>query len=223
MNVGVIIPAAGSGRRMGGVRKAFMVVGGKPLLQHCVDVFLAHPLVRTVVVALSAEDLSNPPDWLQNERIVLVAGGSERADSVRSAIAALPDGVEAVLIHDAARPLITAELIDRVLAEVERGRSATVAVQVTDTLHEVNEGREIRATPNRADFWRAQTPQAFPREVLELGFATLPNVSSATDEAGLIAAGGWPVVVVPGESWNIKVTTPDDVAMVETTLRERRK
>lgn len=223
MNVGAIIPAAGSGRRMGGVRKAFMVVSGKPLLQHCIDVFLAHPLVRTVVVALSAEDLSNVPNWLQDPRVILVEGGNERADSVRSATAALSDDIDAVVIHDAARPLITAELIDRVLAEVERGRSATVAVQVTDTLHEVDDGGEIRATPDRTHFWRAQTPQAFPRDVLELAFATLPNASSATDEAGLIAAGGWPVVVVPGESWNIKVTTPDDVAVVETTLRARLK
>lgn len=223
MNVGVIIPAAGSGQRMGGVRKAFLPVGGKPLLQHCVEVFLAHALVRIIVVALAPEDLARIPEWLGNARIRLVEGGSERADSVRSAIAALPEDIEAVVIHDAARPLITAELIDRVLAEVDCGRSATVAIQVTDTLHEVKDTREIRATPNRSHFWRAQTPQAFPRDVLELAFTTLPNVSAATDEAGLIAAGGWPVVVVPGESWNIKVTTPDDVRIVEATLRERLK
>ena len=223
MKVGAIIPAAGAGRRMGGVRKPFMAAGGKALLQHCVDVFTAHPLVHTVVVALSAEDAGNPPAWLKQPGILVVHGGDERADSVQAGLHALAEDVDAVIIHDAARPLVTPELIDRVLAEVREGRSATVGIPVTDTLHEVDERGVIQATPDRTKYWRAQTPQGFPREVLELAFATLPNASTATDEAGLVAAGGWNVVVVPGESWNIKVTIPEDLTFVETRLRGRNR
>ena len=222
MNVGAIIPAAGAGRRMGGVRKAFLEMGGKPLLQYSVTACLAHPAVRQVVVALAAEDLHDVPAWLKDARVSLVAGGSERADSVRAGLAALSDDIDAVLIHDAARPLINGDLIDRVLHEVRAGSSATVAIPVTDTLHDADTKHEIRATPDRNRFWRAQTPQAFPRDVLELAFATNAAAASATDEAGLVAAGGWPVRVVPGEAWNIKVTTADDVAIAEAALRERR-
>lgn len=222
MRVGAIIPAAGSGKRMGGVRKAFVEIGGKPMLQHCIDVFLAHPRIDTIVVPLAQADIDSAPAWLQEPRIVLVSGGEERADSVRAGLHALADEIDAVVIHDAARPLITQTLIDRVLSEVEHGRSATVGVQVSDTLHQVGDANEIRATPDRSNFWRAQTPQAFPRDVIELAFATLPNVSLATDEAGLVAGGGWQVVVVPGESWNIKVTTNDDLLFVESMLHEDR-
>lgn len=223
MKAAAILPAAGAGKRMGGVRKAFMEVGGKPLLQHCVEVFLGHPAIDIVVVPLAADDIDGAPAWLGQPRVALVAGGEERADSVRAGVAALPDDVDAVIIHDAARPLVNATLIDRVLLEVQRGRSATVAIPVSDTLHQVDDSHEIRATPDRARFWRAQTPQAFPRDVLELAFTTLPNVSLATDEAGLVAGGGWKVVVVPGEPWNIKVTTIEDLLFVETALRERER
>lgn len=220
MKAGAIIPAAGAGRRMGGVRKALMQVAGKPLLQHSVEVLRGHPGVDVIVVALPAEDVSNAPEFLRHPDVIIVAGGDERGDSVRLALAAMPNSIDAVLVHDAARPLITPELIDRVLAEVALGHSATVGIPVTDTLHEVGESSKIERTPDRARFWRAQTPQAFPREVLELAFARSAT-ARATDEAGMVAAGGWLVRVVSGEHWNIKVTTPDDLARVEAVLRER--
>ena len=91
MRTAAIIPAAGSGRRIGGVRKAFMPVGGRPMLQYSIDVFLGHPDVRTVVVALVAEDLAAAPAWLRDPRLTLVEGGVERADSVRNALRSLPD------------------------------------------------------------------------------------------------------------------------------------
>lgn len=223
MNVAAIIPAAGAGRRMGGMRKAFMPLAGKPMLQYSVDAFLAHPEVRLVVVALAAEDFAAPPAWLKRPHVRVVNGGAERADSVRAALAEIGEDFDAVIVHDAARPLVNADLINRVLNEVRSGRSAIVAIPVTDTLHEVDTANDIRATPDRSRFWRAQTPQAFPRDVLELAFSSTRHFSSATDEAGLVAAGGWRVRIVPGEPWNVKVTTPDDVTRVEAALRERRR
>jgi 2-C-methyl-D-erythritol 4-phosphate cytidylyltransferase len=205
---------------MGGVRKAFMQLAGKPLLQHSVDAFRAHPAIHTVVVAVAPEDLENPPGWLNQPDIILVKGGAERADSVLAGVAALPADADAVIVHDAARPLVNADLIDRVLNELQRGKSVTLAIQVTDTLHEVDRARHIRTTPDRQLFWRAQTPQAFPRDVLESALRT-PDASRATDEAGLVASCGWHVGIVPGEAWNIKVTTPDDIALAESALASR--
>ncbi|MGQ0562834.1 MAG: IspD/TarI family cytidylyltransferase, partial [Gemmatimonadota bacterium] len=115
MKAAAIIPAAGAGRRLGGLRKAFMEVAGRPMLQHSVDVFLAHPAVGMVVVALAAEDIESAPAWLKQSRIALVHGGAQRADSVRAGLRALPADIDTVIVHDAARPLVNALLIDRVL------------------------------------------------------------------------------------------------------------
>ena len=221
MKIAAIIPAAGTGRRVGGIRKAFMLLDGKPMLQYSIEVFRSHVAIQTVVVALAAEDFQTPPDWLSQAGVVLVQGGLQRAESVRAALNALDEDTEGVIVHDAARPLVNADMIDRVLAKLTRGRSATLGLQVTDTLHLVNHDFDIRDTPDRSEFWRAQTPQAFPRDVLEMAFAASPDPSTATDEAGLVAAGGWRVNVVPGEPWNIKVTTPADIAIVESALRDR--
>jgi 2-C-methyl-D-erythritol 4-phosphate cytidylyltransferase len=223
MRVAAILPAAGAGRRMGGVRKAFLQLAGKPLLQYSLDVFLQHPAVEQVVIALPADDFETPPQWLdrREDRVTLVQGGAERAYSVRAALAVLPPEIDTVVIHDAARPLVTSELIDRVLAEAAHGHAATVAIAVTDTLHEADAAMNIVRTPDRTSYWRAQTPQAFPRQLLEQAFASHANASAATDEAGLVAASGAQVRLVQGAVWNIKVTTPDDVATAEATLRER--
>lgn len=221
MKVGAIIPAAGSGTRMGGTRKAFLELAGKPLLQYCLDSFFRVESIRHIVVVLPADEVRNAPQWLSKPRVVIVAGGAQRADSVRAGLRALPDDVDVVVVHDAARPLVTPELIGRVLDVAERGVSATTALPVTDTLHEVDDSDGIKATPDRSRFWRAQTPQAFLREALELAYARVENASSATDEAGLVARAGWMVKVVPGESWNIKITTPEDLALAEAALRTR--
>ena len=221
MNIAAIIPAAGAGRRMGGVRKAFLPVAGKPMLQHSIDVFRAHTGITQIVVVLAADDMAAAPEWLRDSRVTLAEGGAERADSVRNALHVLDDNVDAVLIHDAARPLISADLIDRLIIELNEGRCGTVAIPVTDTLHEADERLDIRYTPDRSRYWRAQTPQAFPRAILEQAFALSTSASAATDEAGLVAAAGWPVRIVAGDPRNIKVTTADDVTFVEAALRER--
>lgn len=220
MNVGVIIPAAGSGTRMGGTRKPFLKLAGKPLLQYSLEAFFQIDSIHNIVVALPGDETARPP-WLVDKRVQIVAGGAHRADSVRAGLNALPDDVDVVVVHDAARPLVTPELIRRVLQAVNRQVGATVAVPVTDTLHEVDAQQTILATPPRSRFWRAQTPQAFPREALELAYARNEDASSVTDEAGLVARSGWTVKVVPGEPWNMKITTPEDLVLAEAALRER--
>ena len=220
MRAGAIIPAAGSGTRMGGARKAFLELGGKPLLQHCLEAFFQVDVISTIVVALAADDADNPPAWLQHDRVHIVRGGSQRAESVRAGLDALGEDVDVVVVHDAARPLVTAEMIRSVIEIAARGGSATVALPVTDTLHEVDDVG-IVGTVDRTRYWRAQTPQAFPREALEIAYARIEDFANATDEAGLVASSGFTVKVIAGAAWNIKITTPDDVALAEATLAER--
>jgi 2-C-methyl-D-erythritol 4-phosphate cytidylyltransferase len=222
MKVGVIIPAAGSGVRMGGVRKPFLLLAGEPLLQHCLAAFSGIDRDTTIVVALPPDMCEHPPVWLRAQHIKLVAGGAQRADSVRAGLAALAEDVGVVMIHDAARPLVTAEMINAVLTTAEQGISATIALPVTDTLHRVDEQGAIIETPARSRFWRAQTPQAFPRAVLEQAIARTQDPSAATDEAGLVAAAGFTVRVLPGHESNLKITSPADMALAEAALLRRR-
>ena len=140
---------------------------------------------------------------------------------MRAGLHALPSAVESVVIHDAARPLLTPLMIRAVLEHTRQGVSATVALPVTDTLHRVDPELRVVETPDRSQFWRAQTPQAFPRAVLEQAYARTIDVSAATDEAGLVARAGFVVRVVPGDPHNIKITTPEDLALAEAALAER--
>lgn len=221
MKAGVIIPAAGSGARMGGVRKPLLLLAGQPLLQHCLAAFSRIENIAAIVVALPPELCEHPPAWLRAEHVRIVAGGAQRADSVRAGLHALPADADIVIVHDAARPLVTEELIRAVMAEAAAGTSATVALPVTDTLHRVNEDGLIIETPARSHFWRAQTPQAFPRQVLEQAYARHPDPSQATDEAGLVAAAGFPVRVLPGNEANLKITTRADMALAEAAMSQR--
>ena len=221
MKAAAIIPAAGSGERMGGTRKAFLELAGRTLLQHCLDSFFRAPSIAHIAVVVPADSLAELPDWLQDPRISVVGGGAQRADSVRAGLAALPADVDVIVVHDAARPLVTAEMIERVVECAAGGVSATIALQVTDTLHRVDAREQIVETPDRAEFWRAQTPQAFPRDALESAYAHVRNISGATDEAGLVAHAGLPVRVLPGEVWNLKITTPEDVELAQAALARR--
>jgi 2-C-methyl-D-erythritol 4-phosphate cytidylyltransferase len=218
VKVGVVIPAAGSGTRMGGTRKPMLEIGGKPLLQHCLDAFFQVDAVSRIAVALPREIIDHPPAWMHDRRILFAEGGAQRADSVRAGLAVLPADIDVIVIHDAARPVITREMIQSVIDVAAAGESATLAMPVTDTLHRIDQDQRILDTPDRTQFWRALTPQAFPRAVLEAAYARVADSSAATDEAGLVAKAGFPVRVIPGDASNIKVTTPGDVALAEVAL-----
>jgi 2-C-methyl-D-erythritol 4-phosphate cytidylyltransferase len=219
-DVAVIIPAGGSGSRMGGARKPLLQLGGEPLLARCLRPFLARRDVRWIVVALPAELHAAPPPWLlEDPRVRTVLGGGERSDSVRHALAAVPDEAAIVLVHDAARPLVAADVIERCVAAAADGRSAIAAVPVIDTIKEVDDGGRIVATPDRRRLWAAQTPQAFPARVLRQAHerAAAEGVG-ATDDSALVARYGGTVIVVEGAHENVKITTPADMALAETLL-----
>ncbi len=219
MKAAAVLPAGGAGLRMGGggARKQYRDLGGEPILLRALRPFVEHPRVAWVIVVVPPGDAEAPPFRLP-DGVAVVVGGAERSDSVRKGLEAVPVDAEVVVIHDAARPLVTAGVIDRTLAAVGPGTGAIAALPVTDTLKRV-EGDTIVTTVERQGLWRAQTPQAFPRDMIvdahrraaEEGFL-------ATDDAALVERYGGRVVVVEGDQRNLKITRPEDLRLAERLL-----
>lgn len=217
-DVGVVIVAAGSSTRAGGGAsgelKQFRWVAGKPMLLHSLQTFQERNDVAMVVCVLPRQMAGDPPPWLfqcDTDRMLVATGGATRSDSVRSGLEDLPGECRYVLIHDAARPLVTSAMIDRVVTEARKGHGAIAALPVVDTLKRVDADGRIGATVDRATLWRAQTPQGFPREmILKAHDHALATGMSATDDAALCEALGLEVVVVPGSERAMKVTDDAD-------------
>ena len=217
MTVGVVVPAAGAGTRLGpGAPKALRPLAGEPLLVHAVRRLLQCPSVACVVVAAPPRQVEEVAALVPAATVV--AGGAERQDSVRAALAALPREVDLVLVHDAARALVPVDVVETVVAALRAGAPAVVpALAVTDTVKQVDDdGRVLRTVP-RADLRAVQTPQGFDRVVLER--AHREAGASLTDDAGLVEALGVPVLTVPGSPYAFKVTTPFDLLLAEAVLR----
>lgn len=218
--VGVVVPAAGSGRRMGGVKKPFLELAGVPVLARALAPFLADERVVAVVVALAAEDVGDPPEWLMalDPRIGVTSGGATRTESVRRGVAALPANIDVIAVHDAARPFVTADVVDRCVEVALRGEGAVAGTRAVDTLKRVDDDGRIVETPPRASMWQAQTPQVFPAAVLRRAYAD-PGVEG-TDDAALVEALGVPVRMVDAGTRNFKVTRPDDLRVAAAILEE---
>jgi 2-C-methyl-D-erythritol 4-phosphate cytidylyltransferase len=219
-DVGVVIVAGGSSTRTGGAElKQFRWVAGKPALLHSLQTFMARQDVVSVVVVLPLAFAADPPPWIFQcdvERLMVSTGGRTRTESVRNGLEDLPDEARVVLIHDAARPLVGDNTIDRVIATVREGTPAIAALPVVDTLKEVGEDGHITKTVDRTRLWRAQTPQGFPREVIVRAHrdAKASHVD-ATDDAALCERLGIPVVVVRGSERALKITDETDFARAE--------
>jgi 2-C-methyl-D-erythritol 4-phosphate cytidylyltransferase len=211
-----LIVAAGRGERLGSDGpKAFVVCGGRPMLDWSVDAFRAAGVER-IVVAL-------PAGYAAPAGCVGVTGGAERSHSVRAALAAAGDGTDVVLVHDAARPLVTAQIVRDCLAGLddEAVSAAVAAAPMADTVKEAA-GHDVVRTLDRSRLWQVQTPQVFRaaalREVLAQDDAVL---AAATDDASLIEAAGGTVRVVPCPRENFKVTTPEDLWLAGLVLADR--
>jgi len=219
--VGVCIPAAGSGVRMGGARKPFLPVHGEPVLLHSLRPFLGHPRVERIVVALAPEDAGDPPEWLIElaPRVALVPGGRTRSESVLAGLEALPGHLAIAIVHDAARPLVTAVIIDRCLEGVTEGVGTVAGWPAVDTLKEVDEGAGVMNTPDRTRYWQAQTPQAFPLAALIPAYRdAVASGLTATDDAAVFERAGGRVRMVEGDRWNLKVTVPADLPVAEALM-----
>ena len=214
MFVTAIIAAGGRGARFGGPQpKQLVEIGHVSMLERSVMAFVEHPLVDEVVVALPAELIAEPPAWLRTTRkpLRVVAGGARRQDSVQNGVQAANASSELIVVHDAARPFVTADLIARTLAAAAESGAAVAALPARDTVKRVRQ-REVAETLSRDAIYLAQTPQAFRRDVLN---AALALEVEATDEAALAEWAGYTVRVVEGDARNIKVTTPEDLPIAE--------
>jgi 2-C-methyl-D-erythritol 4-phosphate cytidylyltransferase len=219
-DVGVVIVAGGSGARVGGEElKQFRWVVGRPALLHSVQAFMARPDVASVVVVLPKAYAADPPPWLFQcdvDRLLVSVGGRERHESVYNGLEDLPEEVHIVVVHDAARPLVTDDTIDRVITAARAGHGAVAALPLVDTLKRVDDDGHIVATVDRTGLWRAQTPQAFPRAMLERAhLAARAERIGATDDAGLCERMGDTVVVVRGSERALKITEEADFARAE--------
>jgi 2-C-methyl-D-erythritol 4-phosphate cytidylyltransferase len=219
-DVGVVIVAGGSGSRTGSDElKQFRWIAGKPMLLHSIQTFQARPDVAMVVCVLPRDYVGDPPPWIfqsDPDRLLLSVGGRHRGESVVHGLEDLPSECEIAVIHDAARPLVSSETIGRVIEEARKGNGAVAALPVADTLKRVDSSGKVIETVDRFGLWRAQTPQAFPRKVIERAYREAREADRvATDDAALCEQIGLPVFVVRGSERAIKITEETDFALAE--------
>lgn len=213
---------------MGGpVPKQFLSIGGQPLIVHSLRTLQASSVIDAIVLAVPQADIT----YCQSEIVEahhftkvirVVAGGQERQDSVRHALAVVDDQVEIVVVHDAVRPFLTEQMLEEVVAAARANGAAIVALPVRDTVKQVGAGHVIERTVDRRPLWLAQTPQAFKRVWLQEAHQKAEGEGMAsTDDAFLIEWMGRPVMVVEGSGENIKVTRPEDMIIGEAILASR--
>ena len=228
--IAALIPAAGSGVRMGGhVVKPFLPLGGREILARTLDVFEHCALIDEVWVIVAA----NHVPACRREIIErygfgkvhgLVAGGASRQDSVWRGLQRVDASVDLVVVHDGVRPFLTETVLQATLSCAAQHGAAVAAVPLQDTLKRVSEKGEVQATVARENLWRTQTPQAFQRQALIAAYRQAwERGVRATDDAGLLESMGHPVKVVPGLESNIKITTPEDLILGGSLLRMPRE
>jgi 2-C-methyl-D-erythritol 4-phosphate cytidylyltransferase/2-C-methyl-D-erythritol 2,4-cyclodiphosphate synthase len=218
VHVSAIIAAGGRGLRFGGAEpKQLLTLAGEPILKRSVDAYLSCELVSDLVIALPAPLARVPPEYLQHasKPVIVVEGGERRRDSVANAFAHVPARADVVVVHDAARPLISDVVIRRTIEAAKESGAAIAAIAARDTVKRVGTGGVIAETLPREQIFFAQTPQAFRVAVLR---DALAQAGDATDEAMLAERAGHPVRVVEGDVRNLKITTPDDLATAQRLL-----
>ncbi len=207
VEIWAIVVAAGEGRRFG-QPKQFAVLGGRPVIEWSLEA--SRSVARGVVAVVPESFVGSPGVGKGADRVM--AGGPTRASSVRRGLAAVPENADVVVVHDAARPLASRELFRAVVEAVVAGADGAIpGIAVADTVKRVRNGRVVE-TLDRSELVAVQTPQAFRAEALRRAHAASPE---ATDDAGLLEALGLSVAVVPGEYHNLKLTSPEDLAIAE--------
>lgn len=224
----VALLAGGTGTRIGGdTPKQLLSVAGRSLLEHALRAFHGHPGVDAITIVMAPGHLEAARSIVRDGRYhhkvtAVVEGGATRSDSTRAALATLPTAPCHVLVHDAARPLVTARIITDVLSSLATYPAVNVAIESADTLVAVDDAGLVVGTPPRASLRRVQTPQGFRSEVLADAYALAaadPDFA-ATDDIGVVRRylPDQPIVVVPGDERNLKVTTPVDLEIAAALL-----
>ena len=207
---------------MEGIDKVFATLRGRPILDHCLGVMASVPEVADGVIVVSGRNLEQGQHVLMRRGWSvgwsICTGGERRQDSVQKGLERLPNA-EWVIIHDVARPCVDRSMVYRGLEAAQATGAAVAAVPVTDTVKVVEEDGRVVETLDRSRLWAVQTPQVFRRDLLEAAFAEVRD--DVTDEATMIERLGHPVHVFPGDYGNLKVTTPQDLAIAEAILASR--
>jgi 2-C-methyl-D-erythritol 4-phosphate cytidylyltransferase len=221
MRASAIIVAAGESRRMGGTDKAFALLGGNPVLARVIETFHRCQSIGQIVVVVNASkinecrQLAKKQGW--SDITDICVGGERRQDSVAAGLNHLKDCAW-VVVHDGARPLVTEELIERGLAAARETGAAIAAVPVTDTIKAAGDDRTVRETLPRSSLWAAQTPQVFRYDIIKEAYHQ--PATEVTDDAALVERLGHKVKLYPGSYDNIKITTPEDLALAEVLINK---
>lgn len=221
---GAVIVAAGESRRMGGVDKVLALLGGKPVLARVIDTFQRCSSINQIVVVLSEQNLERGRQLVAEQgwsKVTEVCpGGERRQDSVAAGLSRLSH-CQWVVIHDGARPLVTVDLIDRGLEAARETGAAVAAVPVIDTIKVAGDDRIVHQTPPRQNLWAIQTPQVFRIDVITEAYKKANG--DVTDDASLVEKLGYKVKLYMGAYDNIKITTPEDLALAEVLWQKHER
>ena len=224
--VTAILPAAGTGSRMGtNTPKQFIRLKGRPLFYYALEAFDRCETVNQMILAVPASYIQTAEkrvaELSMNKKVNIIAGGKERQDSVFNGLAAADDKADLILVHDGVRPFVTVDLISRVIQNAAEYGAAVAAIPETDTVKRIHDGW-IEETLERSSIWRIQTPQCFRADWLRDAYEKAARDKvRVTDDSALIEKMGKPVRIVEGDYFNIKVTTPVDLMTAEYILKER--
>ena len=230
MHVTAIVLAAGAGRRIGGdVAKTFLPIAGRPLVLRTLDRMFAAKTVEQVVLVVSASELERCDALLRNDSVLrdrpylLQTGGRTRQQSAMRGLEKVAAETDVVIIHDGARPFVSAALIDRCALSAAQKGAVVVGLPARDTIKIVGDDRLILSTPARRSLWEIQTPQAFQKELIVAAHLQAEKDGvEVTDDAMVVERLGKPVYVLEGERTNLKITLPEDIWLAEMMIREGR-
>ena len=215
-----IIVAAGEGQRMGGIDKMFASINGRPALARVLDAFQGCKKIDQIVVVMGAKNIEACRKLVKSEGWSkvkdIVPGGKRRQDSVAEGLKRVKDA-DWIVIHDGARPLVTSDLIERGLAAAKETGAAVAAVPVTDTIKTVKDDEIVDKTLSRQNLRAIQTPQVFRADIIKKAYQNATG--DVTDDAALVEKAGYKVKLYMGSYANIKITTPDDLAVAEALLK----
>ena len=226
-SVAAIVPAAGAGKRFGGrTQKALIQLNGRPLLIHALTALQRTPAIRWILVVVRKGDEARAQALLRRHAITkalpVCVGGSSRAESVARGFAQLPRTARWILVHDAARPCVSRRLIERAVRAAARDGAVACGLPAALTVKAVDEHQRVRLTLDRAQLWFLQTPQVFRRDWFASALAQADHaLVQFPDDASIVEAAGFPVRMIPGDPWNIKVTTKDDLFLAKAILEQR--
>lgn len=230
MKTVAIIPAGGSGKRLGAdIAKQYLFLHSLPVLAHTIRVFQQSDIISDIILVVPKDDI----EFVQKQIVekyaltkvaTVVAGGNERQDSVRNGLQAITGTCDVVIVHDGVRPFVTEDMIVQVAAWAADGGAASMGVKVKDTIKETNDKNIVKGTRPRHNLWQTQTPQAFPYDLLCRAYeAADKDHYYGTDDASLVERIGEKVQMIAGSYKNIKITTPEDLIVAESLMKAKIK